>query len=88
MTMNAPIASESEIRTIVLELLSQVAPESDPSAIDPDASIQEQLDIDSIDFLNLIMSVHERTGIDIPERDYTKVGTLNDCVRYLTAKAS
>ena len=87
MTTNAPIASESEIRATVLELLAHVAPESDPSALDPDASIQDQLDIDSIDFLNFIMSVHERTGIDIPERDYTKVATLNDCVRYLAGKS-
>jgi len=87
MTMKAPIASESELRSTVLELLSQVAPDSDPNAIDPDASIQDQLDIDSIDFLNFIMSVHERTGIDIAERDYTKVATVNDCVRYLAGKA-
>jgi acyl carrier protein len=88
MTTNAPIASESEIRAVVLELLAHVAPESDPTTLDPDASIQDQLDIDSIDFLNFIMSVHERTGIDIPERDYTKVATVNDCVRYLAGKSS
>jgi acyl carrier protein len=88
MTMKAPIVGETEIRATVLELLTQVAPETDPSAIDADASIQEQLDIDSIDFLNFIMSVHEKTGIEIPERDYTKVATLNDCVRYLATKAS
>jgi len=86
--MKAPIVSETEIRSTVLELLAQVAPETDPSAIDADAGIQDQLDIDSIDFLNFIMSVHEKTGIEIPERDYTKVATLNDCVRYLAAKAS
>jgi acyl carrier protein len=85
--MKAPIASESEIRSTVLELLSHIAPEADPSAIDPDANLQEQLDVDSIDLLNFIMSVHEATGIDIPERDYTKIATLNDCVRYLAAKA-
>ncbi len=86
--MNATLTSESDLRAAVLELLKRVAPESDPSGVDPDASLQEQLDIDSIDFLNFIMSVHERTGIDIPERDYTKVATLNDCVRYLAARAS
>jgi len=85
--MNATLTTESDLRTAVLELLARVAPESDPSAIDPDGSIQEQLDIDSIDFLNFIMSVHERTGIDVPERDYTKIATINDCVRYLLAKA-
>ena len=86
--MKAPIASENDIRQSVLELLGRVAPEADPQELDPDANLQEQLDIDSIDFLNFIMSVHETTGIDIPERDYTKVATLNDCVRYLAAKAS
>lgn len=85
--MKPPVARETELRELVVELLSHVAPESDPTSLDPEASLQDQLDIDSIDFLNFIMSVHERTGIDIPERDYTKVGTLNDCVRYLAAKA-
>jgi len=86
--MKAPIASESEMRDLVVELLSHVAPETDANGIDPDVSIQDQLDIDSIDFLNFIMAVHEKTGIDVPERDYTKVATLNDCVRYLAAKAA
>ncbi|MEJ2667133.1 MAG: phosphopantetheine-binding protein [Deinococcales bacterium] len=85
--MKAPIASESQLRELVIELLSHIAPEVDAGGIDPDKSIQDQLDIDSIDFLNFIMAVHEKTGIDVPERDYTKVGSLNDCVRYLAAKA-
>ena len=85
--MKAPIANESEIRKTVLELLSRIAPEVDPGTIDPDGNMQEQLDVDSIDLLNFIMSVHETTGIDIPERDYTKIATINDCVRYLAAKA-
>ncbi|HKI56809.1 MAG TPA: phosphopantetheine-binding protein [Trueperaceae bacterium] len=86
--MKAPITSESEMRELVIDLLSHVAPEADAGAIDPDAGIQDQLDIDSIDFLNFIMAVHEKTGIDVPERDYAKVATLNDCVRYLAAKAA
>ncbi len=85
--MKAPITSESELRALVIDLLSHVAPEADAATIDPDASLQDQLDIDSIDFLNFIMAVHETTGIDVPERDYAKVATLNDCVRYLAAKA-
>lgn len=85
--MTATLTTESDLRAAVLELLAHVAPETDPAGVDPDASIQEQLDIDSIDFLNFIMSVHERTGIDVPERDYTKIATINDCVRYLLAKA-
>jgi acyl carrier protein len=45
----------------------------------------EQLDIDSMDFLNLIVALHERTGIEIPERDYPKLSTLDAAVAYLLA---
>jgi acyl carrier protein len=44
-----------------------------------------QLDIDSMDFLNVIVAIHEQTGAEIPERDYPKLSTLNDAVRYLAA---
>ena len=57
----------------------------DPVGADPAEELVEQLDIDSMDFLNLIVAVHERTGIEIPERDYAKLSTLDDAVAYLLA---
>ena len=60
--------SEQEMQRAVLEVLATVAPEADSNAIDPDESFQDQLDIDSIDFLNFVMGLHQRTGIDVPER--------------------
>ncbi len=75
--------NEQQLREIVISVLSQVAPDSDPYAIDPDASLSDQLDIDSMDFLNIVVAIHERTGIEVPERDYPKLGTLNDAVAYL-----
>jgi acyl carrier protein len=65
--------------------LTEVAPDVDPVGIDPAEELVEQLDIDSMDFLNLIVAVHERTGIEIPERDYAKLSTLDDAVAYLLA---
>lgn len=77
--------TEQELREVVLKALGEVAPETDPASIDPEADLAEQLDIDSIDFLNLIESIHEQTGIEIPERDYPKLTTLADAVAYLAA---
>ena len=77
------MSTEQELRALVISVLTDVAPEIDPAAIDPDAELVEQLDIDSMDFLNVIVAINERTGIDVPERDYPKLSTLNDAVSYL-----
>lgn len=75
-----------EARRIVFAALREVAPEADAAGLEPDVEIREQLDIDSMDFLNLIIGIHERTGIDIPEEDYDQLETLDGCVRYLAAQ--
>jgi acyl carrier protein len=77
--------NEQELRDVLIGALTQVAPEIDPTQIDPTEDLAEQLDIDSMDFLNVIVAVHERTGIEIPERDYGKLATLDDAVAYLAA---
>jgi len=77
------MTTEQELRTLVISVLTEVAPDIDATAIDPDTDLTEQLDIDSMDFLNIVVAVHERTGIEIPERDYPKLSTLNDAVTYL-----
>ncbi len=75
--------TQEELRAVLIQALSDVAPDADPGALDPGAELAEQLDIDSIDFLNVVVSVHEQTGIDIPERDYPKLATLDGAVAYL-----
>jgi len=74
-----------ELHDIVVRALTEVAPDIDPAGIDPETNLAEQLDIDSIDFLNVVVAVHEQTGIEIPERDYPKLATLDDAVAYLLA---
>lgn len=76
---------ESELREVMLQALADIAPETDLAALDPSEDLAEQLDIDSIDFLNVVVAVHELTGIDIPERDYPKLTTLDGAVAYLVA---
>lgn len=72
-----------EIRTIVLRCIRRVAPEAAPDEIDESASLRDQLDIDSMDFLNIVIGIDKELGIEIPEEDYAKVTTLEDLVTYL-----
>ncbi|HWW47723.1 MAG TPA: acyl carrier protein [Xanthobacteraceae bacterium] len=77
--------SEIDIRKIVQEELNNIAPEVDLSIVDPTADLREAIDIDSMDFLNLVTALHQRTGIDVPEIDYPKLVTLSGMVAYLEA---
>ncbi len=76
---------KDEIKATVLRLLGDIAPEADLTHLKPDVSIRDQLDIDSMDFLNFVVAVHETLHVEIPETDYPKVATLNGCVEYLSA---
>ena len=78
--------SDIDIRKVVQEELSNIAPEIDLRSVDPAADLREAIDIDSMDFLNFITAVHHRTGIDIPEIDYPKLVTLTGLLAYLQAK--
>ncbi len=78
--------SETDIRKIVQEELGNIAPEVDLATVDPAADLREAIDIDSIDFLNLLTALHRRIGIEVPEIDYPKLVTLSGMVAYLEAR--
>ena len=78
--------TEAEIRKTVLDALASVAPELDEATLLPDRNFREQLDIDSMDFLNFVTAVHHRLGVDIPELDYPKLITLKGAIAYLEGK--
>ena len=71
---------------VILTTLAQVAPEADLASLGPEAELRVELDIDSMDFLNFVVGIDERTGVDIPERDYPQLNTLNGCIEYLTRR--
>lgn len=73
----------NQIRDTVLRLLGNVAPEADPAEIKQEVSFRDQLDIDSMDLLNFIISLHKEFGVEIPERDYPQLMTVDGCVAYL-----
>jgi acyl carrier protein len=75
-----------EIRDTLLRVLGDIAPEADPATIKPDVDLRDQLDIDSMDFLNFVIGIHEELGVDIPEADYPQLVTLDGFADYLTAR--
>ena len=78
--------SDIDIRKVIQEELNNIAPEVDIASVNPAANLREAIDIDSMDFLNFIIAVHHRLGIDIPEIDYPKLSTLDGAFAYIAAK--
>jgi acyl carrier protein len=78
--------NELEIKQTVFQLLKQIAPDTEPSTLQPDENIREKLDIDSFDTLQFLVSLNEKLGIEIPEEDYGKITTLKTLVEYILDK--
>lgn len=78
--------NEVELKNAIFAGLREVAPESDPATLRPDQNIRETLDIDSFDFLSFLIALHAKLGVEIPEADYGKLGTLDAMVRYLAPR--
>ena len=78
--------TRDELEAKVLGVLAELAPEVDVHALKPDVRLRDQLDLDSMDFLNFLIGIDEQTGIDIPEEDYPRLATLNAIYTYLGEK--
>jgi len=78
--------TRQEIRAAIFVVLGEIAPEADPAAIAADQPLRDQIDIDSFDFLNVIIRLHETLGVDIPEKDYAELLTLNGALDYLARR--
>jgi acyl carrier protein len=76
----------TELRTHVYAILQSIAPEIEPEEIDAAAPLREQIDLDSMDYLNFIIGMHDRLKVEIPESDYQKLVSLDDIVNYLKEK--
>ena len=76
----------NNLRQTVIAAVLELAPEADFARVDPAGSLREQLDLDSYDFLNLLVALHSELGVDIPEADYAKVDGLDKLLDYLVAK--
>lgn len=74
------------VRAEILDALVGVAPDVDPESLGDGDDLRDDLDLDSMDFLNLLVAVHERLGVEVPEADYTRVRTLGQLVEYVSAR--
>jgi acyl carrier protein len=70
----------------VVSLLRAIAPELEPDTLNPSRPLRSQVDLDSMDWLNFLVSLHERFGVTIPEADYARLVSLNDVLDYLAGK--
>lgn len=71
-----------EIKRVIMDQILTIAPEIDEADIDPVKNIQRSLEIDSFDFLKILTALNERLGVEVPERDYAKVDTLEHMAQY------
>jgi acyl carrier protein len=77
-----------QIRAVFFDVLGAIAPEADPAAIDPDKPLRDQIDLDSMDWLNVIIRLHEVLKVEIPEQDYAELTTLNGAIKYLASRTA
>lgn len=76
----------SQIRSTAVSILGTIAPEIDPQQIDASRPLREQVDLDSMDWLNFLVALHQQFKVEIPESDYARLVTLDDVVNYLSVR--
>ncbi|ACC41911.1 Acyl carrier protein [Mycobacterium marinum] len=82
------MTTQQDTRAVVLSVLTTIAPEVDADDICDDVLLRDQVDLDSMDWLNFLLGIHKRMHVDIPESDYATLRTLNDVVTYVETHAS
>ena len=80
--------NRAELRGVFFEELRRIAPELEEGDLKADRPLREQVDLDSMDWLNLLVALHERLGVDIPEADYRRLATLEQALDYLAGRVS
>jgi len=76
----------TKIRDIVLDIISVVSPDADLSDVKDDEPLRDQLDMDSMDFLDIVMELRKRYKLEVPKEDYPELATLGSCVEYLVPR--
>jgi acyl carrier protein len=78
--------TKAECQQLVLDIIADIAPDEDLSSLKPEVRLRDQLQLDSMDFLDIVMELRKRHGIEVPEADYIQLASLDSCADYLTAK--
>ena len=78
--------TNDDCKKLVIEIISDIAPDEDLSNLKHDVRLRDQLQLDSMDFLDIVMELRKRHGIEVPEADYMQLASLDSCANYLTPK--
>jgi acyl carrier protein len=78
--------THDQCKKAVLAIIADIAPDEDLSEVKPDVRLRDQFELDSMDFLDIVMELRKRHGIEVPEADYGNLATLDGCAAYLTPK--
>jgi len=78
--------TRDEIRDVILEIIEDIDEDADFASLDGDKPLRDQLDLDSMDFLDIVMELRKRYKLQIPEEEYPELSSLNSCVNYLEPK--
>ncbi|MGC6423529.1 MAG: acyl carrier protein [Lentimonas sp.] len=78
--------TEDQVKQIVIDIINDIAPDEDTSDLKDDVSLRDQMDLDSMDFLDIVMELRKQHGIEVPEDDYPQLASLASCATYLTPK--
>ena len=78
--------TKEECHKLVLDIIADIAPDEDLANVKPDVRLRDQLQLDSMDFLDIVMELRKRYGIEVPEKDYIQLASLDSCAAYLVPK--
>ena len=76
--------TRAEIGEAIVEIIEDIVPDEDCSKLNPAEALRDQLELDSMDFLDIVMELRKKYGVEVPEADYPKLATLDSCIEYLT----
>jgi acyl carrier protein len=75
--------TKQEVKSVLMEIVAEIIPDEDLTGLKDDIPIREQVELDSMDFLDIIMELRKRYGIEVPEDDYMQLATIDSSVAYL-----
>ncbi len=78
--------TKDQCKQAVIDIITDIAPDEDLSTLKHDVRLRDQLQLDSMDFLDIVMELRKRHGIEVPEADYIQLASLDSCAEYLTPK--
>ena len=77
---------KEQVKQVVLDIIAEIAPDEDLGDVKPDVRLRDQLDLDSMDFLDIVMELRKKHGIEVPEADYRELESLDSSAEYLFPK--